>query len=835
MSEFFLKVVNMSISAGWIVLAVLVLRLLLKRAPKWISVLLWGIVAIRLICPFSLESVLSLIPSAETVSPEIMLDPTPSINSGVPVINSVVNPIIYSAFEPDPATSANPLQLWIPTFAVLWIAGIAGMLLYAVISYARLRRKIGTAVLLCENIYQSENVPSPFVLGIIRPRIYLPFGIDGQKAVCVIAHEKAHIKRCDHLWKPLGFTLLALHWFNPLMWLGYVLLCRDIELACDEKVIKSLGTDEKADYSEALLACSVSRRLVTACPLAFGEVGVKSRIRSVLNYKKPTFWVIVLAIAVSIAAAVCFLTSPKKKPPVQSTGSELAGVSLEISAIDASAPDPYITVKWINETDERVVFGTQFAIFYKQNGAWENCSIYEDPVWALPAYAAEPHQSTSRTYKLNGQMMSLLGSYRFEAPFTIEGKSETKYTAWVEFELEDSVDSISALTYEAAEIVYSDGAYSYVHTLDAVPTYMLVNGMTLLERADKAITKHVGTFEETTLSDETFDSRFRFQTDSEALKNIKKNNERIWQLYYLNPFTETHELYILLEQNDGTLYLGAGYYEAGTVTPVNPDDSHVRWLYKLRTAELDNSSTASLKPFFSIPELKKKYPHFFDLPTEKGLTVCVWQMSHSSYYCSLLPDKNKIPDDISSIGMLGGSATLEEMRAIVAYYRSENVPKEDIAIRAIRMPLSSYYYAIDEDYEKALEGLFWNASPLLISFDLSPVFDTASFDIDGDGNIEDCTLRFGHTSGLFTFIFTASENGVMEYYNVFHSPWTKLRFEKLDDGETVLAVNNYAKVDGEDEDTLYLELTVKDGNIVILTDDEYLWYYGKQNPPVQTD
>ena len=311
MSGFFLSIVNMSISASWIVLAVLLLRLLLKKAPKWISVLLWGIVAVRLICPFSIESVMSLIPSAETISPEIMMENTPAINSGVPIINNFVNPIIGESFAPDPSTSANPLQILVPILSIVWITGIAIMLAYTVISYFRVKSKIGTAVILRDNIFQSENVISPFVLGIIKPKIYLPFNMNEQDMEHVIAHEQAHILRKDHWWKPLGFLILTLHWFNPLMWLGYILLCRDIELACDEKVVKELNTEQKADYSQALLTCSVNRRMIAACPLAFGEVGVKNRVKSVLNYKKPAFWIVVTAIVASIAVAVCFLTNPR--------------------------------------------------------------------------------------------------------------------------------------------------------------------------------------------------------------------------------------------------------------------------------------------------------------------------------------------------------------------------------------------------------------------------------------------------------------------------------------------------------------------------------------------
>ncbi len=311
MTNVFLKVVNMSISASWLVLAVFFLRLILKKAPKWANVLLWGIVAIRLICPVSIESVLSLIPSSETISPQIMTDHYPQISTGINELNDIVNPIISESFAPNPGDSANPLQILIPVASQVWFLGIGIMLLYTAASYWHLCRKTSTAVILEDNIFRSEYVGSPFVLGILKPKIYLPYDMGEAEMGHVIAHERAHIRRRDHWWKPLGFGLLTLHWFNPLMWVAYILLCRDIELACDERVVKELSNEERADYTQALVACSVSRKVIAACPLAFGEVGVKERVRSVMNYKKPTFWIILSAVAACVALAVCFLTNPK--------------------------------------------------------------------------------------------------------------------------------------------------------------------------------------------------------------------------------------------------------------------------------------------------------------------------------------------------------------------------------------------------------------------------------------------------------------------------------------------------------------------------------------------
>ena len=239
-----------------------------------------------------------------------MMEQTPSVQTGVPALNHVINPVISGSFTPVPGASANPLQIWIPVLTGIWLFGIATLFLYSAVSYWRLRRKVCEAVILRGNLYQSEKVCSPFVLGIIKPKIYLPYHMDSRKMDHVIAHEQTHIRRKDHWWKPLGFLLLTIHWFNPLMWFSYVLLCRDIELACDEKVIREMGNEQRADYTQALVACSVNRRLIAACPLAFGEIGVKERVKSVMNYKKPAFWIVLASVIVCAVIAVCFLTNP---------------------------------------------------------------------------------------------------------------------------------------------------------------------------------------------------------------------------------------------------------------------------------------------------------------------------------------------------------------------------------------------------------------------------------------------------------------------------------------------------------------------------------------------
>ncbi len=323
MTELFLKVLNMSIAASWLILAVVLLRLVLKKAPKWITCVFWALVAVRLVCPFSLESALSLVPSAETVPPEILTAVEPEIHTGIAALNSTVNPVITETFAPtttlptaqDPVAavpeSANPLQIITFVVSMIWLVGIAAMLVYALVSVWRVKRRVAASMPRGDGTWLCDEIGSPFILGIVKPRIYLPSNMDEAQLQHVIAHEQAHLARRDHWWKPLGYLLLAVYWFNPLCWVAYILLCRDIELACDEKVIKALGEEEKKPYSETLLACSMPRGMIAACPLAFGEVGVKARVKSVLHYKKPAFWVILAAVIACIAAAVCFLTNPK--------------------------------------------------------------------------------------------------------------------------------------------------------------------------------------------------------------------------------------------------------------------------------------------------------------------------------------------------------------------------------------------------------------------------------------------------------------------------------------------------------------------------------------------
>lgn len=420
MSEVFLKLLNMSITASWLILAIVIIRPLLKKAPKWINCVLWALVAIRLVCPFSFESALSLIPSSETIHYDIAMQNAPTIETGISSVNQVINPIIADSFTSDPLNSANPLQILIPVASIVWLMGMVLLLLYALISYLRLKKSVGASIVLKDDIMVCDEVKSPFILGIIKPVVYVPSSMTGETLSCVLNHEMAHIRRRDHWWKPLGFLLLSVYWFNPVCWLACILLCRDIEMACDEKVIRDMDRDEKAAYSQALLNCNFPRKKIAACPLAFGEISVKDRVKSVLNYKKPAFWIIVVAVIACVAVAVCFMTNPKDNEPDLSFLNYENACSLAADVINVDAiyypptnknEDGIISIGYVN--------GNELAK-YLDNVSWQKwnapqeglsspgsiefcisddyrITIYQKPRWAVVTYGDEV-----RYYKTHG-------------------------------------------------------------------------------------------------------------------------------------------------------------------------------------------------------------------------------------------------------------------------------------------------------------------------------------------------------------------------------------------------------------------------------------------------
>lgn len=455
MEALFLKLVNMSITASWLVLAIIAVRLIFKKTPKWILCLLWGLVAIRLICPFSFESALSLIPSAEPLPQEIIYTAQPEIQSGVPVIDYTVNPMLESSMTPIEPASANPTQIWSFILSQVWILGMLLMLIYSLVSYLLLKRKVATAIPVRRGIKQSEFVDSPFVLGIIRPMIYLPIGMAEGDMTYVIAHEKAHIRRRDHWWKPLGFLLLSIYWFNPLLWAAYILLCRDIEAACDEKVIREMDKDDRRAYSTALLNCSIHRRRITACPLAFGEVGVKERVKGVMNYKKPAFWVILIALVISIVVAVCFMTNPKSELPITMRADYVnrTRADLKFSFDDK-----------LTEGDYQI--SEAYSVETLVDGNWQELERISDEEPTEPVYEVSSEDADFHAWSLPnweesyGRLKD--GTYRIKKQITFSSDSDESETSHVTVEFTIGGTADDYVTY-TLEDVTPTGAKLYEH------------------------------------------------------------------------------------------------------------------------------------------------------------------------------------------------------------------------------------------------------------------------------------------------------------------------------------------------------------------------------------
>lgn len=323
MEGIFVKLLNMSVSASGFILIAVLLRVLLKQSPKWIHCLLWGLVAVRLVCPLSFESSFSLAPRADFVETKLGVQREDGryMNSATDV-SKMLNDDLDNAQNKNLANKGNADRQgdW-KKISWTWFVGAVLLLSYAAISYLRFRKKVQASVRLRDGIYVCDNIRTPFILGVIRPGIYLPSDMDEVQTDNVIAHERAHLSRLDQVWKPLGYCLLAVYWFNPLCWLAYVLFCRDMELACDEKVIRDMDVEDKKVYSRVLLSFSDPSHRIAAGPLAFGEIGVKKRIQSVLNYRKPAFWMVGLAILALVVTSLCFLTNPKAaNDPAQTMG-----------------------------------------------------------------------------------------------------------------------------------------------------------------------------------------------------------------------------------------------------------------------------------------------------------------------------------------------------------------------------------------------------------------------------------------------------------------------------------------------------------------------------------
>lgn len=346
MLQLFLKLCSMSVTAGYVILAVFMLRFALKKVPKVFSYSLWGVVLFRLVCPFSFESLFSLLPSADPLPQKILLSAVPAPDTGIPPVDA-----LFTLPAPAPGNSASPMQVLAAAGAAIWLTGLLALLCFSLVSLLKLHSRLQHAVWLYDNVYQCAEIETPFVMGCFRPRIYLPYGLEGTRREYVLLHERTHIRRGDIWIKPFAFLVLCIHWFNPLVWLAFIYMNKDMELSCDERVLKRLGAGAKADYSALLLSFSAPKFRIAGSPLAFGENGAKTRIKNALHYKKPAFWVIALAVLVLAAAVILLVSNPKTTneatPILEETGSaakipeEPSGASA-VQEISAPSPEEFL-------------------------------------------------------------------------------------------------------------------------------------------------------------------------------------------------------------------------------------------------------------------------------------------------------------------------------------------------------------------------------------------------------------------------------------------------------------------------------------------------------------
>lgn len=479
LDEIFMQIVKMSFMASIVIVVVLVARILLKKAPKIFSYALWSVVLIRLVCPFSIKSILSLIPKkADNISQQIVTSTTPHrVAPAPPIINSP-QPSIDTTI-PQTTVVTNTGIDWIFVIEILWIIGILAMLLYSVVSLVKLQKSLKYSLNYRENIYLAKNLKSPFVMGVFRPKIYLPDNLTEDEKEYIILHEQMHIKRFDYIIKIISFLILCLHWFNPLVWVAFFMSSKDMEMSCDESVIKKLGNDVKKDYSTSLLSLATGKRIIGGTPLAFGEGQTKSRIKNILSYKQPRFWVVLVCLLAVIAVCVGLMTNPKEKETIFNNDSL---VNAEI--IDIDSEHKTLMIKGIEKADENSLSGDRCylscdeATIYKDNeevdfsrlkiGNKIACEITE----VLESYPTQADTKiikitddnfTQPLFKVDTSMLNSLDSLENVSAFAF-----TEYTKYLNSQKEDEVDkedfnltSKKLISGDIRDFVYE---YEYTHT-----------------------------------------------------------------------------------------------------------------------------------------------------------------------------------------------------------------------------------------------------------------------------------------------------------------------------------------------------------------------------------
>ena len=587
MADLLLTVLDMSITASYVILAILIMRLLLKKAPKKYSYALWAVAGFRLVCPVSFQSVLSLfnltLPKFETARQEVfehareLVGYSADFEQARELVGSsadtdlLILPIGTSIEIIDRFTvTFNPMVTVLKVITILWLIGMAAMIIISIVNYLRLRHKLRFATRMEKNIWQCETVRSPFILGLFRPRIYLPYGLDCQTLEYILAHEKHHLKRLDHVIKLLSFAILTVHWFNPLCHLAFYLMNRDMEMSCDEYVLSKEGISS-TDYSRTLLSIASNKRFPAPTPLAFGETGVAQRIKNILHWKKPALWVTIVALVLTIALLICCAADP-----APAATSELFGKS-------------YVTVETISEP----------ALY---SGSTEGKSFYFD-IAEDGTFTWVKDGTSYEYYQLEKVRLTAKNFDAHFNPFTdpvlVSGLRENNKTAWGWQE----ADSVCYVLQQRNGTIYLVGgrvnqeakeeswifafrlktkkestasSYPFGYRLTGHPVYVCPilstsptpSGWEIGEdgsliRWDKYQWNNLGKLEPITLTEENFDIYFLAPDEDFLPSELRKNNEQAWTLDIDHSDPRFREAYFLLKQTDGSCYVVGGPYQPG--------------------------------------------------------------------------------------------------------------------------------------------------------------------------------------------------------------------------------------------------------------------------------
>ncbi len=802
MSEVFIKIFNLGLTASWLVLAIILLRPLMRRVPKWINCLLWGIVGLRLCLPFSLESVFSLVPSAEPLPQNITMSPAPEINSGVSVLNDAINPIISTTLAPEVGASVNPMQIVIAVAAWMWVIGIALILGYGAVSYISLRLKVIASVKGEGKAYFCDEVDSPFILGVIRPRVYLPSGMNGEALDHVLSHENAHLRRGDHLWKPLGFAVLAFYWFNPLLWVAYALLCRDIESACDEKVIKAMPDEAKKSYSEALLTCSLHRRKIMACPLAFGEVGVKQRIKSVLNYKKPTFWVIIAALVATVILSVCFLTNPRRNV-----------LDVLVPGTDWVAYDDAIIAFYVDENgnvEGTLNYNTQS---YKITAGYRRAGISGKAVFDISRSKYDPELSADRS--LLGGMLSARGD---ELIFEIDYDGLGLLDDTIVFRRADDWESRVIHAIDPPSGSKYEKTYIYVHGVGVDGDAEI--DLKQVERRYDNINFIV---EWQSKSERSIGPKFEvFKYEGDELVPLPDPSAWDEYLAVVMPNSKTVKTYCLTEHFNLSL---PGRYRF---------ECHGAWI-DFEVIQIGYKNTEIDKERLFDISGGGKYDQGYIYVSDFGF-------KDNTADINFIEAVRTEEDVVFKLEWYNRSLKDQTFGNDFEIYRYENgkyAPLEHISawmesVRAVPpLTLSNPNYNITKHYDISLPGKYrFECNGAWVDFEVlnlganTRIYDTALFDIDGDNEPmpEICTAYFGHTSGLFTFSISVTEMGALKssYTTTYQSEWMDISFVESDGKLRLQGVTQDGRV-------RLFDITLRDDNVILSENGEELRFYGLKN------